>query len=188
MLQVARRVTRHLQGLLWTQAVLALRPLRTVQFPPQRRLTQGFLPSLALNASCRRFRRTVMHWMRVGRIGILGALEMSTPPFRHARPIPLKHECSPVPRATRTPQTCGRCASFKGPSLSPPCQTSTRPIRIKRITERTWCGGHGLRVELLALHAHVPQHAAARVRGCCEPKQKAETPSHLSNRSLDFQA
>jgi hypothetical protein len=46
-----------------------------------------------------------------------------TPPFHHARPTPLSHDCSPY-RGLHVPRG-SVCAvpRFKGRSLSPPCQT-----------------------------------------------------------------
>jgi hypothetical protein len=50
--------------------------------------------------------RTVRDWLRVG--------DELTRPFRDAHRFPSRGSW-PVPRATRTPRTVGRCASFKGP-------------------------------------------------------------------------
>jgi hypothetical protein len=51
----------------------------------------------------------------------LGLGDELTPPFRHARPIPLT-QVYPVPRTPRTTRTCGRCSSFKG-TFTVPHQT-----------------------------------------------------------------
>jgi hypothetical protein len=40
-----------------------------------------------------------------------------------------RHDCSPVPRATRTPGTFGRCPSFKRHFLSPPVPNPSVTIR-----------------------------------------------------------
>ena len=46
----------------------------------------------------------------------------------------LSHDCSPCRGATRTPRTCGRCASFQGPFCT--AKPESFPIPSKRITVR----------------------------------------------------
>jgi hypothetical protein len=64
-----------------------------------------------------------------------------TRPFRHAHQTYLTR-VYPIPRATRSPRKCGRCASFKGHSLSPrnresseslyTSRAATVPVRLRR--------------------------------------------------------
>jgi hypothetical protein len=61
-------------------------------------------------------RWTAMQTLRIVTSGISGGRSL-TRPFRDARRFP-STRLYPVPRARRTPRTCGRCPSFKGHFLS----------------------------------------------------------------------
>jgi hypothetical protein len=77
---------------------------------------------------------------RIARIRIIRVGEMRLTPFRHARRIhPTR--VYPVPRATRTTRTCGRCASLCQTFIVRLCQILPLPIcryRFKFQSNLVW--------------------------------------------------